>query len=366
MRPLTPQNITDLVPYRPGKPIEQVQRELGLDNIIKLASNENSFGPSPLAMKAACDSLQQIHRYPDIGGPELRRELATKFAVKPDNVIIGSGSEGIMANIVRTFLFDDEEVLTSAGSFIGIYVLANSRGVKLRQIPLRNYGYDLVAIAEAISPKTKIIYLANPNNPTGSSFSRTDFDHFYQQVPDNVLVIMDEAYFEFAAEVPDYPDSLQYRYDNVITLRTFSKAYGLAGIRIGYGLAEESLIASLMKVKLPFEPSIPAQAAGIAALKDQEFLERVLANNRLELPRIIEELRALDLHVLHSAANFLTIVFTDEQEVNRVQDFMLHQGVILRPLKAFGLPNCLRITVGKPEENDRFLNEMRNFISSKQ
>ena len=366
MRPLTPQNITDLVPYRPGKPIEQVRRELGLDNIIKLASNENSFGPSPLAVQAACDSLQQIHRYPDIGGPELRRELADRFAVKPDNVIIGSGSEGIMANIIRTFLFDDEEVLTSAGSFIGIYVLANSRGVKLRQIPLRNYAYDLVAIAEAISPRTKIIYLANPNNPTGSSFSRADFEHFYQQVPKNVLVIMDEAYFEFAAELPDYPDSMQYRYDNVITLRTFSKAYGLAGIRIGYGLAEESLISSLMKVKLPFEPSIPAQAAGIAALKDQAFLDKVLANNRQELPRIIEELRALDLQVLYSTANFLTIVFEDEKKVDEVQDFMLHQGVILRPLQAFGLPHCLRITVGKPEENDRFLTEMRNFFSKKQ
>jgi histidinol-phosphate aminotransferase len=366
VRPLTPQNITDLVPYRPGKPIAQVQRELGLDNIIKLASNENSFGPSPLAVKAACDSLQQIHRYPDIGGPELRQELADKFAVKPENVITGSGSEGIMANIVRTFLFDDEEVLTSTGSFIGIYVLVNSRGVKLRQIPLRNYAYDLPAIAGAISPRTKVIYLANPNNPTGSSFTRTEFDHFYQQVPENVLVIMDEAYFEFAAEVPDFPDSMQYRYDNVITLRTFSKAYGLAGIRIGYGLAEESLIASLMKVKLPFEPSIPAQAAGIAALRDQAFLEKVLANNRQELPRIIEELRALGLQVLHSAANFLTIVFADEQQVNQVQDFMLHQGIILRPLTAFGLPHCLRITVGKPEENDRFLAEMRNYISKKQ
>lgn len=366
MKPLTPDNITNLVPYRPGKPIEQVKRELGLDNIIKLASNENSFGPSPLAIKAACDSLQEIHRYPDISSPELRQTLATRFRIKPDNVIVGSGSEGIMANIVRTFLFDDEEVLTSAGSFIGIYVLVNSRGVKLCQIPLRDYHYDLEAIAEAISPKTKIIYLANPNNPTGSWFNRSAFDSFYRRVPDNVLVILDEAYFEFALDQPNYPDSMLYRYDNVITLRTFSKAYGLAGIRIGYGLAEESLIAALMKVKLPFEPSIPAQAAGIAALGDQVFLDRILANNRSELPRVTEELRQLGLRVLDSAANFLAVIMADELEVDQLVDYILQQGIILRPLKAFGLPHCLRITIGKPDENNRLLEAMRSYLSGQE
>ena len=287
-----------------------------------------------------------------------------RFNIKPENVITGSGSEGIMANIVRTFLYDDEEVLTSAGSFIGIYVLVNSRGVKLRQIPLRDYHYDLEAIAAAISPKTKIIYLANPNNPTGSWFNRAEFDKFYQQVPENILVILDEAYFEFAMDKPDYPDSMHYRYDNVITLRTFSKAYGLAGIRIGYGLAEETLIASLMKVKLPFEPSIPAQAAGIGALADEAFLQKVLANNRVELPRMTDQLRQKGLQVLDSATNFLSIVFDSEEQVNRMNDFMLHQGIILRPLHAFGLPHCLRVTIGTPAENDRLLEGIREYLTN--
>jgi len=361
LRPLTPQNISDLIPYRPGKPIDEVRRELGLDNIIKLASNENPLGPSQAAVKAACESLTEAHRYPEIGGYKLRRKLAERFQVEPDNVIIGSGSEGIMANIIRTFLFDDEEVLTSAGSFIGIYVLVNSRGVKLRQIPLRDYRYDLEAIAAAINPRTKIIYLANPNNPTGSWFSGEEFDTFYARIPENVLVILDEAYFEYADVKPDYSDSLLYRYDNVITLRTFSKAYGLAGLRVGYGFAEESLIASLMKVKLPFEPSIPAQAAAIAALDDTDFLRRVLDNNSTEIVRVSRELRLLDLEILDSAANFVTLVCRDETAMERLNDYMLHQGIILRPLQAFGLPQCLRITIGLPEENDRLLAEMRRF-----
>jgi histidinol-phosphate aminotransferase len=266
-----------------------------------------------------------------------------------------------MANVIRTFLDDQEEVLTSEGTFVGIYVLTNSRGVKLRTIPLNNYRYDLPAIARAISPATKIIYLANPNNPTGSYFTQKEFEEFHTQVPPHTLIILDEAYFEFAAEFPDYPDSLQYRYDNVITLRTFSKAYGLAGLRIGYGFAAPALIGNLLKVKLPFEPSIPAAAAGIGALADREFLEMVLANNSAQRSMLMEFFSSLGYRVLPSATNFITLVLPGYDQVEHLSNFMLHNGIILRPLNAFGLPHCLRITVGTREENARLMQAMRAY-----
>lgn len=361
MRKLVPHYIEELVPYKAGRPIAEVQKELGLADVIKLASNENPFGPSPKAVQAAAASLSKIHRYPAIGGTEMREKLAERFALKTENVIIGSGSEGIMANIVRTFLDDDDEVVTSEGTFVGIYVLVKSRGVKLRQVPLRDYRYDLHALADAINDNTKIIYLANPNNPTGNYFTRDEFEQFYARVPQHVLIILDEAYFEFARLLPDYPDSMQYRYDNVITLRTFSKAYGLAGLRIGYGFAEKHLIGNLLKVKLPFEPSIPAQAAGMSAMDDYQFLEQVLANNHVEMDVLVTAMKESGYTVLPSATNFIMIVLNNAEEVLQLTDFMLHQGVIVRSLAPFGLPHCLRVTIGLPEENQRFFNVLQHF-----
>ena len=229
-------------------------------------------------MEAIRRSLESLNLYPN-GGLDLREVLAQRFAVKVENVIAGSGSEGIMSNIIRAFLCDDDEVLTTEAAFLGFQVLARSRGVKYRTVPYRDWHYDLPGLAEQINSKTKIIYLANPNNPTGTIFSRQQFDEFYRHVPERVLIILDEAYFEYAQENSRYPDSMHYRYDNVITLRTFSKVYGLAGVRIGYAFAHEELIRNLLKVKLPFEPSAPAEAAGIAALSDHEFLHRSLELN---------------------------------------------------------------------------------------
>ena len=347
---LVPPYIETLQPYVPGKPIDEVRRELGLDDVIKLASNENPFGPSPLALAALQPLFGELHLYPN-GGYDLRVRLAEIYGLSPENVIAGSGSEAIMSIIIRTFLNDDDEVLTTEAAFIGFQVLAKSRGVPYRTVPYRAWHYDLDAIAGAITERTKIIYLANPNNPTGTIFARKEFDAFYRKVPERVLIIMDEAYWEYAREDPDFPDSMKYRYDNVITLRTFSKIYGLAGLRIGYGFAHDELIRNLLKVKLPFEPGTLAQAAGLAALEDVAFLERTLANNREGREYLTRALREFGLEVAPSRANFVMFPLRDEGEVNRVYNGMLRQGVIVRPLRGFGLPRCVRITVGTPEEN---------------
>lgn len=359
--PLVPPYIETLQPYQAGLPAEEVRRRYGLERVDKLASNENPLGPSPLAVEAMNRSFKGLHLYPT-GGLDLRLRLAELFELKVENVIAGSGSEGIMANIIRAFLCDDDEVLTSENTFIGFRVLAQSRGVAYRTVPYHDWRFDLSALATAITEKTKIIYLANPNNPTGTIFTRQEFDNFYKHVPERVLIILDEAYFEYAKDHPRYPDSMHYRYDNVITLRTFSKIYGLAGVRIGYGFAHEDLIANLLKVKLPFEPSTLAQAAGLAALDDREFLHRSLELNVRGLRLYRQAFTEMGLHPLPGEANFVMIPFASEPHAMAVFEAMIRRGTIVRPLKAFGLPHCLRISTGTMEENDRCLQAMRQAL----
>jgi len=303
-----------------------------------------------LALERIRRSVSTLHHYPN-GGLDLRRELAREYDVRVDNVIAGSGSEGIMSNIIRAFLCDEDEVLTTESAFIGFQVLAKSRGVKYRTVPYKDWHYDLEALAAQINERTKIIYLANPNNPTGTIFTRLEFDRFYAHVPERVLIILDEAYFEYAKDNPRYPDSMHYRYDNVITLRTFSKVYGLAGVRIGYGFAHADLIANLLKVKLPFEPSTLAQAAGIGALADKEFLHHSLELNARGIRFVTESLRAMGYGIPPSDANFVMLPLASGQEAERITAGLLRQGVIVRPLGAFGLPNALRISTGTDEEN---------------
>lgn len=359
---LVPPHIFGLHTYEPGLSTEVVKERFGLARVIKLASNENPLGTSPKAIEYAQRSLTGMFRYPD-GGLALRRRLADKFHMKAENVIAGSGSEGIMANVVRTFLCDDDEVLTTEAAFAGFQVLARSRGVAYRTVPYKQWRYDLPALASAITNKTKLIYLANPNNPTGTFFTRAEFEAFYSPVPERVLIILDEAYFEFAAEKPSYPDSLNYRFDNVITLRTFSKAYGLAAVRIGYGFAHESLIAMLLKIKLPFEPSGPAAAAALGALEDTSFLRASIENNTAGLSFVTRGLRDLGLTVVPSAANFSMLVFSNAEEADQVFNGLLRKGVIVRPLAATGLPHCLRVSVGTPEENKMFVGAMQAVMS---
>ena len=304
---LVPKHIKELKAYKAGKPISEVKRELGLSNIIKLASNENPFGPSKLALKAVNKILDNTHRYPDSFGFDLRIKLAESFNLNLDNVIIGGGSEGIMSVIMRTFLSGDDEILATQNSFIGFRVLANASGMKTNWVPMQNYHYDLKKMSEMINDKTKVIYLANPDNPTGTYFNKNSFDNFMKVVPERVIVILDEAYFEYAEHIDDYPNSMHYRYDNVITLRTFSKAHGLAGFRVGYGFANSKLIENLMKVKLPFEPSTLGQVAACAAIDDNEHLKMSIEINNKEKIKLINFFKDINYKYINSATNFITI-----------------------------------------------------------
>ena len=359
---LVPSYIQRLANYIPGKPISEAQRELGIDNVIKLASNENPLGASPKAIAAIQDSLQNIHRYPDSSGFELRTKLAEKFNVKMDNVVLGAGSEGIMSTIMRTFLLSDDELISAKNSFIGFRVLANASGRRIHWVPMKQHCYDLGSMADRITDYTKIIYIANPDNPMGTYITKENFDEFYTHVPERVLIILDEAYFEFAKEIPDYPDSMTYRYDNVITLRSFSKAYGLGGIRIGYGFAHDELIANLMKVKVPFEPSLAAQAAGIAALDDSDFLIKTIQTNKMGMKFLKEEFDGMGIVQVPSVANFITTIWSSEKDALRLTQDLLKKGVIVRQLTAFGWPNCIRISVGQEKENQKCITCLKEIL----
>ncbi|MEP7219379.1 MAG: histidinol-phosphate transaminase [Bacteroidota bacterium] len=358
-----PSHIASLKPYQPGKSIAEVERELGITGSIKLASNENPLGSSPMAIEAIANSLHDLTYYPDAGW-SLRHVLADRFVIKPENVICGSGSESIIATALHTFLEPGNEMITSEGTFVGFQVLAHASGVKTHFTPLKKYAYDLNAMAAKINDKTKIIYIANPNNPTGTAVTTDALERFIAKVPDTVLVIMDEAYFEYADGWPDYPDSMHYRWDNVLTCRTFSKAYGLAGIRIGYGMAHSDIIGKMLRVKLPFEPSTPAAAAGVGALRDVEFLRRTVELNRESLLYFHTELERLNLNFVPSLANYVMIDFQNADRVERVFNGLLQHGVITRPLRAFGLPQCLRISTGTMEQNRRCIDALQGVLSA--
>ena len=359
---LVPKHIKDLSPYKAGKPISEVQRELGLEHIVKLASNENPLGPPAVSIKAAQDSLLGCHRYPDAAAFELREKLADKFNLKMENVVLGGGSEGVMSTIMRTFLKPGDEIVAALNSFIGFRVLANASGIHTNWIPMKNYQYDLSSMADAINDYTKIIYLANPDNPTGTYFTVDEFDIFMSRVPERVLVLLDEAYFEYAQKVADFPDSMHYRYDNVITLRTFSKAYGLAGFRVGYGFGHSDLIGNLLKVKLPFDPSMPAQSAAIAALDDEAYLENALTVNCDGMDQITATFDELKLKYLRSVTNFVTLLFKDGISAKEFTQTMLEHGVILRHLIGFGLPECVRVTIGTTDENKIFIEKLNKIM----
>ena len=357
-----PQHIIDLKPYVPGKPIEELQKEFGFERVVKLASNENPIGVSPLAIQAMFSAIYQLNRYPDIASLMLRQKLSEFFSIPSENIVTGHGSEAIIQTVIRAFVADDEEVLTVNGTFVGFYVISRARGIKMNLIPLMDYHFDLMALVEAITPKTKVIYLVNPNNPTGTIFSKTEFDEFIKVVPDNIIVIVDEAYFEFVKDNPLFPNTMEYKQDNIITLRSFSKAYGLAGIRLGYGFANAELVSYMLKVRLPFEPGIPSQAAGIAALMDTQFLEYYLSLNRQGKEFIYSLYDELGIHYIKTEANFIMSVFESEERVNDINEKLLRKGVIIRPLKPFGLPHCLRVTIGTPEENEIFAKHLKSIF----
>lgn len=361
--PLVPSYIEKLKNYVPGKPIEEVQRDLGLKDIDKLASNENPIGPSPKALIEIEKSLKKLHRYPDASGYNLRNKLAKAFNIKMENVILGAGSEGIMSTIIRTFLMGNDELISASNSFIGFRVLANASGKKVHWVPMKNYRYDLKSMLNELNNQTKIIYIANPDNPMGTYITKEEFDAFYSDIPERVLIILDEAYFEYAQSKENYPDSMNYRHDNVITLRTFSKAYGLAGLRIGYGFAHDRLINNLMKVKEPFEPSLIAMVAGIAAMGDKDFLHKTLMLNRVGYEFLESNLSKLNIITIPSVTNFITTVWESQKKANYITDALLQKGIIVRNLSPFGWANCIRISIGTEEQNNRLISELESIVN---
>jgi histidinol-phosphate aminotransferase len=317
--------------------------------MVHLASNENPLGCSPFVAKALTAAFSEIHRYPR-GGHRVRNKLADFYSTHTQNLIVGNGSDSILVNILRTFLCPGDEVLASESTFSGFRVAAASVGVPYRAVPYRDWHIDLAGMAKAVNERTKIIYLPNPNNPTGTTFTRDEFEPFHRQVPEDRLIVLDEAYYEYAAGSEDYPDSLHYRYDNVVTLRTFSKAYGLAGLRIGYGLADSRIIDQLLKVKLPFEPNVLAEAATLAALDDQAFVARTVALNRTSRQFLTESMRSLGYNVVASRGNFVMVIFPEGIAAETFRDALYRSGIQVRHLGAFGIPQGVRISTGTQAE----------------
>jgi histidinol-phosphate aminotransferase len=360
---LVPDYIEKLEVYQAGKPIEELAREKNLTRISKLASNENPLGPSPFAIREMTNALWDVHRYPDMFAHELKKALSDLYHLKPQNIILGNGSEGIMGYICRAFLQPEEEVVTSENTFIGFLILAKSVGAKLIQVPRRaDYKYDVEAMAKKISEKTKIVYIANPDNPTGTYITEQEFDFLMKHVPAHTIVILDEAYFEFAQSQWDYPDSMKYRYDNVITLRTFSKAYGISGIRCGYGFGHEYLIGNLHKVKLPFEPGLIAQKGAHGALKDYPHLLRTLENNKERYSELFKCLTHQGFKPIPSVTNFITIKTGSEEASLFLYNELLNHGVIIRPLRANLMPDHIRISLGTHEEMSHFYEAMKDVL----
>jgi len=347
-----PAHVKDLKPYIPGKPIEELAREKGLTRIVKLASNENPLGPSPKAIAAVAAALPRFARYGDPVAFDLNKAVAAKLGLAPENVMFGAGSDSLIMYVVATFSEAGDQVLTSEGSFIGIYVNTNKLGRTVEALPLSDYRYDLEAILRSIGPRTRIIYLANPNNPTGAIITKTEMRAFLERVPSDVLVLMDEAYSSYAREFPDYPDGVDYLADNVILVRSFSKDYGLAGFRVGMALGPAELIAQLRKVKLPFEPSYPAQVAALAALEDEEHIRKTIETNRQSLERMRRLFEKLEICYIPSCANFLLTVFENEEVAARFAAECLERGLILRHVASFGLPHCVRINSGTEVETE--------------
>lgn len=364
-RPLVPHNIRDLSPYVAGKTITEVQKKYNPSEVSKLASNENRLGCSSNVQNEVVKALQVIQDYPDPVSLRLREVLAEKNNVQPENIVVGAGSESLIANLCRTFFLNNEEAVTADATFVGFYVQANIRGISLKKVPVTDdYRYDLDAMAEAVTDRTKMVYIANPNNPTGTYVTKSEFERFMRKVPDDLLVVMDEAYFEYARKVSDYPHSLDYDYDNVITLRTFSKAYGLAGFRIGYAIASERIIREMMKTKLTFEPTTPAQAAALAALGDPAFLKKsrdLVEEGKKRLYKFFEQ---REVTYVPSISNAVMMVLSTEQEAIDFTQGMLEEGVILRRVEAFGLPNGIRITIGRKKEMLHFERSFEKVMST--
>jgi len=354
-------HLLKLAPYQAGKPLEELARELGLTDAIKLASNENPLGPSPKAVAAIQEELVNLHRYPDSHAYYLKEELSRHLGVSPSQLILGNGSDELLDLLVRVLVPPGGEVLSTTHTFLMYGLLTQAVGGVFRTVPLKDYAVDLKAVAAAVSPNTRLILLCNPNNPTGTAFSRREWEDFLAALPPAVTVALDEAYIDFADD-PQIPHGLEYLREDrpLVGLRTFSKAYGLAGLRVGYAYGPSDLMECLNRVRLPFNVNRLAQAGARAALADTGFLKRTRELVWQGRDFLARELTRLGVAFVPTQANFLLI------EVGRsgrqVYEAMLREGVIIRAMDAYGFPEHIRVNVGLPEENRRFLTAFRKVM----
>jgi histidinol-phosphate aminotransferase len=345
--------VNDLVPYEPGKPVEEVQRELGLERVVKLASNEGPFGPFPEALEAMEQAAGELNRYPDGGAYRLRAALAERLDLRFEEVVPGAGSDGLVDCLSQAALEPGDEIVCGWPSFPSYVIDARKFGAVPVTVPLREGRYDLLAMVDAVSPRTKIVYVCLPNNPTGTSNSRAELDAYFERIPEEVVTVLDQAYLEYIDD-PEYPDGIEEylkRGRRVVVLRTFSKIYGLAGLRVGYGLAPAPIVTAVGKVRRAFDITTPAQEAALASLDSPQELERrrmVNAEGRAQLEHILRE------HGLHpvgpAVANFVFAEVADDSRPFFEQ--LLREGVIVRPTHGFGAPGAVRITVGTPQEHE--------------
>jgi histidinol-phosphate aminotransferase len=355
--PPRPAHLAGLDRYEPGLPIEQVQSIPGVGRVVKLASNENPLGPSPRALEAASSALARAHRYPDGPAAALRAALAAHLGISSAQVVVGNGSTDLIDLLARAFLGHDDNAVISEHAFARFGQVVRARNGRARLVPMRDFTHDLGAMAAAIDTHTRLVYVANPNNPTGTWNRRREVEALIDALPPEVLLVLDEAYFEYADD-PDYPNGIEYVRAGapLIALRTFSKVYGLAGMRVGYGVAAPEIVEAIDTIREPFNSNSLGQAAALAALGDREHVDRGVALNREEKPRLESELSRRGLATLPSLANFLSVDLRRDGAL--VFRRLLEKGIIVRPLQAYGMPNWLRVSVGTAEENALFLSAL--------
>lgn len=354
-------HIENLIPYVPGKPVEELERELGVTGAIKIASNENPIGPSPKALEAMAGALAETNRYPDGDSFYLKNRLADKLGIKPETLIFGNGSNDVLDIAARTFMKEGDEAVMGEYAFI-VYPLATQAvGAKSVISPMPDYTHDLRDMHSRIKDKTKIVFIANPNNPTGTMVKRDEVEWFIENVPEDILVVIDEAYFEYVDD-PDYPDTLEYHKSakSILTVRTFSKIYGLAGLRLGYGVADEKIVSQMHRVRHPFNVSSVAQAAGLAAIDDEQHINKSREINLEGLKYLSAELDKMGLKYAPSYTNFILVDF--ENDPMPLYNELLKEGVIVRPVAGYGLKTHLRVSIGLKEENERFVEALRKVL----
>ena len=355
--------VQKLSPYVPGKPVDELAREIGINpaNIVKLASNENPLGPSQKVTAAISQALPELTRYPDGSGFALKEKLAERYAVDPAQVTLGNGSNDILELVARAWLAPGRNAIFSAHAFAVYPIATLASGAECREVPAKDYAHDLDAMAAAIDANTSVVFIANPNNPTGTWFNQAALNAFLTKVPSDVLVVLDEAYIEYAAD-SDLPDGMNYlsRYPNLLVSRTFSKAYGLAALRVGYAISSKVIADVLNRVRQPFNVNSLALVAACAALEDESYLERSRAVNTQGMQQLEDGFKRLGLSWLPSRGNFIAVDF--KRDAAAINQALLEQGVIVRPVAGYGMPTFLRVSIGTQAENQRFLDVLTQVL----